>query len=191
MLFIKCEIRHFHVVVVQWWQKNVQKVLCTCKVVIKPTCIATWAFCFFLLSLDLKVPTAGGFYNPAKTSIPSRGSCNTPRCFMLLKLGQAVAAQIFLACACLKLSCIFFFRCLSYFWHSVLWLVWGILFAKLCSQLWALDQRTQRETVHLMLFYTGPVSQLTFIQLCHSRLLILSRRYMRWEWEFWSLINLL
>lgn len=84
--------------------------LCTCKVVIKPTCIATWAFCFFLLSLDLKVPTAGGFYNPAKTSIPSRGSCNTPRCFMLLKLGQAVAAQIFLACACLKLSCIFFLQ---------------------------------------------------------------------------------
>ena len=69
----------------------------------------------FLLSLDLKVPAAGGFYNPAKTSIPSKGSGNTPRCFMLLKLGQAVAAQIFLARACVKLSCIFFFRCLSYF----------------------------------------------------------------------------
>ena len=31
---IKREIRHFHVVVVQWRQRNVQKTLCTCKVVV-------------------------------------------------------------------------------------------------------------------------------------------------------------
>ena len=34
--FTKCEVRHFHLVVVQWRQRNVQKVWCTCKVIVLP-----------------------------------------------------------------------------------------------------------------------------------------------------------
>ena len=55
--FIKREIRHFHVVVVQKRERNIQKVWCTCKVVvllIKP--IVFMAFSLPSASLDLKVP---------------------------------------------------------------------------------------------------------------------------------------
>ena len=51
------KLRHFHVVVVQWWQKNVQKsvhVQSCCFFFIKP--IALVAFPLSSLSLDLKVP---------------------------------------------------------------------------------------------------------------------------------------
>ena len=54
---IKHEIRHFHVVVVQKRKRNVQKVSCTCKVVlllIKP--IAFMKFPLPSPSSDLKVP---------------------------------------------------------------------------------------------------------------------------------------
>ena len=54
---IKPEMRHFHVVVVQKLERNVQKVWCTCEVVvllIKP--IFSLTFSFLSASLDLKVP---------------------------------------------------------------------------------------------------------------------------------------
>ena len=54
---IKREMRHFHVVVVQKLERNVQKVWCTCEVVvllIKP--IFSLTFSFLSASLDLKVP---------------------------------------------------------------------------------------------------------------------------------------
>ena len=57
MSFIKHEIRHFDVVVVQKRKRNVQKVSCTCKVVvllIKP--IAFMKFPLPSPSSDLKVP---------------------------------------------------------------------------------------------------------------------------------------
>ena len=54
---IKREMRHFHVVVVQKLERNVQKVWCTCEVVvllIKPIVFLT--FLLSSASLDLKVP---------------------------------------------------------------------------------------------------------------------------------------
>ena len=54
---IKREMRYFHVVVVQKLERNVQKVWCTCEVVvllIKP--IFSLTFSFLSASLDLKVP---------------------------------------------------------------------------------------------------------------------------------------
>ena len=54
---IKHDIRHFHVVVVQKRKRNVQKVSCTCKVVVSP--MKPIAFMKFSLpspSSDLKVP---------------------------------------------------------------------------------------------------------------------------------------
>ena len=55
MSFIKHEIRHFDVVVVQKRKRNVQKVSCTCKVVV--LLIKPIAFMKFPLpSSDLKVP---------------------------------------------------------------------------------------------------------------------------------------
>ena len=57
---IKREIRHFLVVVVQWWQRNVQKSVITCKVVvllIKPIVFLTFSLPSALLHLkrDLKI----------------------------------------------------------------------------------------------------------------------------------------
>ena len=50
-----CEIRHFHVVVVQWRQRNIcKKAWCTCKVVVLP-CQAI-AFFTFSSPLHLKLP---------------------------------------------------------------------------------------------------------------------------------------
>ena len=45
----KCRKRHFHMVVVQWWQRNVQKMWCMCKVVVLP-CLA---FVYLMFSLSL------------------------------------------------------------------------------------------------------------------------------------------
>lgn len=45
----KCGNRHFHMVVVQWWQRNVQKMWCMCKVVVLP-CLA---FVYLMFSLSL------------------------------------------------------------------------------------------------------------------------------------------
>ena len=54
---IKHDIRHFHVVVVQKRKRNVQKVSCTCKVVVSPmTPIAFMKFSLPSPSSDLKVP---------------------------------------------------------------------------------------------------------------------------------------
>ena len=57
---IKLEIRHFHVVVMQWWQQNVQKSVITCKVVVlfnKPI-----AFLAFSLPSPWSLPNRPGLH---------------------------------------------------------------------------------------------------------------------------------
>ena len=49
LVYTKCGNRHFHMVVVQWWQRNVQKMWCMCKVVVLP-CLA---FVYLMFSLSL------------------------------------------------------------------------------------------------------------------------------------------
>ena len=54
--------------------KKVQKVLSMYKVVVLLLIpIPFWMFWLLSLPSDLRVPTAGFFYYPVKTSIPSRG----------------------------------------------------------------------------------------------------------------------
>ena len=77
--------------------------------------------------------------------------------------------------------CLFLERYLSCCWHSAQLLGYDVLCAEHCFHLQAPNQRTQMWTVHMMLSYTGPVSQLTPTQLCPWRLLILSRRFMRYK----------
>ena len=74
---IKSEIRHFPVVVVQWWQRNVQKAWCTCRVVFLPC----KAISFLTVSLSspswhLKVMLHGTICNQLHSVAMLEQCCN-------------------------------------------------------------------------------------------------------------------